>query len=176
MAQYFIPIPFVPISGLLSHHSSSYSRSNARYATRSAAIKMYNKGVHCEEQNNYGDAAECFRQALQIDPTMVEAQTAIGNALYNSGSYEQALAELDNASRLRPRDANTWFVLGQCSMRLQKHDQALAAFQHCLRLAPSGSDAGFAREYADILEHSAFAKPGTTDFTGNYLNDSADGT
>ncbi len=174
-AQYFIPIPSGALSGLLSHHLSVGSnRNSSRYGSRNAAIKYFNKGVHLQRDKNYVEAAQCYRQALQIDPSMAEAHTAIGNCLLSAGMYEDALGELESASRLRPRDAGTWFLLGQCCTRLQKHDQGLAAYQRYLHLDHSGANASFAQEYVDILQHIVFAQPGSTDFTGNYLNDSSD--
>jgi tetratricopeptide (TPR) repeat protein len=174
-AQYYIPIPFVSIPGLFSHHASSMSgRNNARYTARNAAIKAFNKGVHFQREKNYGEAAECYRQALQIDPSMSEAHSALGGALLSNGMYEEALFELETASRLLPHDASTWFLLGQCCTRLQKHDEGLAAYQRYLHLDHSGANASFAQEYVDILQHVVFAQPGTSDFTGSYLNDSVD--
>jgi tetratricopeptide (TPR) repeat protein len=172
-AQYFIPIPSFAIPGLFSHRmSGSSGRNSAQFGARNAAIKAFNKGVHFQRDKNYGDAAQCYRQALSIDPSMTEAHTALGNALFNGGMYEDSLSELETASRLLPRDATTWFLLGQCCTRLQRHDEGLAAYQRYLHLDRSGANASFAQEYVDILQHVVFAKPGTSDFTGSYLNDS----
>jgi tetratricopeptide (TPR) repeat protein len=174
-AQYFIPIPSFAIPGLFSHRmSGSSGRNSAQYGARTAAIKAFNKGVHLQRDKNYAEAAQCYRQALQMDPSMSEAHTALGNALFNGGMYEDALSELEMASRLLPRDSTTWFLLGQCCTRLQRHSEGLAAYQRYLHLDRSGANASFAQEYVDILQHVVFAQPGTSDFTGSYLHDSVD--
>src|SRR5262249_16046235 len=66
------------------------------------------------------DAVACYRQALHLQPDLVDAHHNLGNALRAQGRLAEALACYDHALRLRPDHAQVHL---SCSLnRLQMGD------------------------------------------------------
>ncbi|HMG57972.1 MAG TPA: tetratricopeptide repeat protein, partial [Kofleriaceae bacterium] len=68
-----------------------------------------------------------------------------GQEFFKAGDYDHAIAEYEAAYQLS-REPLLVFNLGLCHDRAQRPEQALAAFQRYLELAPSGEVADEARE------------------------------
>ena len=152
--------------------SPAVAQSTESDDSKDKAVDVYNEGVVFDNQNNFERASKCYKEALQLDPSLSSAHLALGNVLLNSGKFEEALPECEIASQVSPSKADVWFAIGQCATRLQKYEEALAAFKHYLSLERTGANAEFATECVEILQHQFFAQLGTTDYTGSYLNDS----
>lgn len=94
-------------------------------------------GAVYHEAHQFKDAATYYAMAVQLDPKNVEAHTKLAISNYRSGNVDPAIAELNRALRLSPKDPNSLFNLGM--IRLQgKQDPkgALAAWQKLLKLNP----------------------------------------
>ena len=101
----------------------------------SALLMQIGAIYHANHQFN--EAAEYYDKARQIDPKNVSAHTSLASSLYRSGDVDGAIAQLNQALRYDPNDANALFNLGL--IRLQgKHDGngALAAWQKLLKSNP----------------------------------------
>jgi tetratricopeptide (TPR) repeat protein len=48
------------------------------------------------------DAAEAFRRAIEVDPTSAQAHYNLGTVLIDLGENDRAIAELQEALRLKP--------------------------------------------------------------------------
>ncbi len=171
-----LPIPRLPLSNLFSSPMSDMSggqMSPQQAAARSGAIKAYNRGYHFAKDENWAAAADAYREAVQLDPTMGEAHVSLGLALLRGQNYEQALPELETGSKMKPDDKNVWMMLGEASSRLQKYQTSLYAFRQYLQLFPNGPYAQHAQESVSILEHTYFANPQSAEDNGNYLADFA---
>ncbi len=66
-----------------------------------------------------------------------------GNVLVGLWRYEEALAVLDEALRLRPDHADAWYNKGLALAELGRHEEALAAYEQALRLRPNDADAWY---------------------------------
>ena len=87
--------------------------------------------------HQFKDAATYYAMAVQLDSKNVAAHTKLAISLYRSGAVDPAIAELNRALSLDPKDPNSLFNLGL--IRLQgKSDPkgALAAWQKLLKLNP----------------------------------------
>ncbi len=87
--------------------------------------------------HQYKEAAEWYGKALQIQPRNVPVRTKLATSLYRNGDVDGAIAQLNQALRYDPKDANSLFNLGM--IRLQgKGDArgALAAWQKLLQSNP----------------------------------------
>ncbi len=87
--------------------------------------------------HQFKEAAGYYNRAVQIDPKSVALRTKLAISLYRSDDVDGAIAQLNQALRYDPKDANALFDLGM--IRLQaKHDTkgALAAWRQLLKSNP----------------------------------------
>lgn len=61
---------------------------------------LFEQGNTAQEAGNYTEAERLFRQAIQIEPNNFEAYKKLGNALYNQGKIEEAIASYQKALSL----------------------------------------------------------------------------
>jgi cytochrome c-type biogenesis protein CcmH/NrfG len=88
----------------------------------------------------FQQAAVYYNRAVQADPKNVPLRTKLAISLYRNGDVDGAIAQLNHALTLDPKDANSLFDLGM--IRLQgKQDPkgALAAWQLLLKSNPQMS-------------------------------------
>lgn len=85
----------------------------------------------------FKDAATYYGMAVQLDPRSVDAHTKLAISLFRAGDVDPAIAELNRALSLDPKNPNALFNLGM--IRLQgKNDPkgALAEWQKLVKLNP----------------------------------------
>jgi len=76
-------------------------------------------------------------------PSEVERQIAQGEALFEAGNFDAALAEFDSAYALLEGDPTRYYLLwniGQCHERLFHYDRALAYYQRYLDEGGPGAE------------------------------------
>ena len=70
------------------------------------------------------------------------------------GRYEEALAALDQALALNPRDASAWTIRGEALANLNHQEEALSSFEQALTINPENADAWYNKGIvSDGLEH-----------------------
>jgi cytochrome c-type biogenesis protein CcmH/NrfG len=87
--------------------------------------------------HQFPEATTYYDRAVKADPKNVALETKLASSLYRGGDADGAIAELNQALRYDPKDANSLFNLG--TIRLQgKGDGkgALAAWQQLLKSNP----------------------------------------
>jgi hypothetical protein len=94
------------------------------------------------------DLAE-VNQALQVAPNDPEARTVRGLLLSRYGEYSDAVAELERAAELRPRDYYLWLELGMTRDQLGDQEGAERALRESVRLAPYYAQPGW--QFGNLL-------------------------
>ena len=88
--------------------------------------------------HQFKDAAAYFDRALQVDPKNVAVRTEMASCLYYDGNVEGALAQLDEALKISPKDANSLFNLGVIRWKGKKDAAgAIHAWQELLQTNPN---------------------------------------
>ena len=98
-------------------------------------------GAIYHASHQFKEASVYYQKAVQIEPGNVALRNKLASSLYRSGDVEAAIAQLNQALRHDPKDANSLFNLGM--IRLQgKGDGkgAVAAWQQLLKSNPQLSD------------------------------------
>jgi len=72
--------------------------------------------------------------------TEQHVDTTKGISLFEAGDAAAAIGTLLNSVKAHPDDAMAWHYLGRSYNRLGKNDEAIAAFQHAVKLQPTFSD------------------------------------
>ena len=105
-------------------------------ASRENAYRENNIGVALLEQFKYKEGAEAFKRALQIDPKLGLAHVNLSIALFNVPDLPGAEREAKAALTFAPNAPQPYYVLGMLA-KTSKPEEAVAAFQHVLKIDPS---------------------------------------
>jgi Flp pilus assembly protein TadD len=107
------------------------------FGVREDAYRANNRGVALLEQFRPGDAAEAFREALKIDPTLAIARANLAIALFNVPDLAGAEREARAAAQALPDLPPPRYILGLVARGQNRVDEAEAAFQKVLALDPA---------------------------------------
>ena len=89
------------------------------------------------------EAAEAYRRALELDPSLAAACTNLGNLLYRINDREAALHYYQQACTLDPDQPEARYNLANLLEEDGEADMAIAEYRQVLRLAPDFKDAHF---------------------------------
>ncbi len=97
-------------------------------------LRRHDLGLLLLEAENYVTAIMAFQDALNIRPKAV-TYTAIGNAYYRLGQFDQARASLQQAVATGANDVDTYALLAVTLARLNRCDEARTYYDQALALA-----------------------------------------
>ncbi|MBI1944481.1 MAG: DUF4388 domain-containing protein [Deltaproteobacteria bacterium] len=115
----------------------------ARYATHLKAADT------AARAGAFAKAVREYKAALALKPTSVVAHLGLGNAYYELDTIDAARTHLEKARALSPKDPQVYLLLGAVYQSGARKDDAIAAYQKYLELAPNGK---FARDVQSILK------------------------
>lgn len=84
------------------------------------------------------EAADCYRRAIELNPSFAEAYCNLGRVLTRPGHFNEALYYTSHAIRLVPTSALAYQRHGDVLYGLQRHVEAIGAFNRAIVL-----DSGF---------------------------------
>jgi uncharacterized protein YkwD len=97
-------------------------------------------GLSSYDAHRYQEAIEHFRKSIAIDTTYEYAHYNLARAYLGAGLAAEALTVLEGITQRHPDDSDAWSSTGTALLLLQRHDEAIAAFQRVL--ASKARDAG----------------------------------
>jgi tetratricopeptide (TPR) repeat protein len=100
-----------------------------------------NLGVTRAMAGDCHEALPALQRARTLDPKLFAPWLFSGSCDLALHHDAKALRELENASRLNPRDANAWFLRSQAAGNLNKLDESLEAAVRALALDPGNAAA-----------------------------------
>jgi tetratricopeptide (TPR) repeat protein len=123
------------------------------------AYAASNRGVALLEQFDYPAAADAFRQALAIEPSLGIAHLDLAIALLYAGDTAAAAPEARTAAAALPAAPQPPYVLGLIARADNRGDDAEAAFRRVLQIDPSDAGANVnlgqlllqSRRYTDAI-------------------------
>jgi tetratricopeptide (TPR) repeat protein len=72
--------------------------------TMSEAVLLTNRAAEADVKQQYPEAERLAREALELDPTLADAEYALALALEHQGRYDEALGRTQAALALFPPD------------------------------------------------------------------------
>jgi TolB protein len=108
-------------------------------------LRRHELGLLLLEAENYSTAIIAFQDALAIRPKAV-TYTAIGDAYYRLGQYDQAKASLQQALAAGAEDPHTHGLMAATYAHLDRCDAAEAHYEQALALDPGHPQALEAKE------------------------------
>ena len=112
----------------------------AQPSARIAAIRLNNRGVALMSQQFTQRAADSFAQALQQDPTLMQAAVNEGIALLVLQKVDAAKSLFLQVIAREPNNPQAWYNLGLAQHTDNQLSAALASFQQAVKLDPQDAD------------------------------------
>ncbi len=123
--------------------TQAFARLAREHATSPlAAEAQFHVGEGAYAAQDYAAAATAYEAAAQTatDSLKTKVLYKLGWSNYQLQKYDAALAQFEallQADAEGELASDAWFMKGECLLRNQKHEQALAAYQQALRREPS---------------------------------------
>jgi tetratricopeptide (TPR) repeat protein len=95
-----------------------------------------NLGVVLVSLDRMPEAIEHFREALRIDPNLVDTRYNLGVALEQTGQPKEAIGQYEQALRIRPNYIKAHINLGMALVRQGKIREAVEQYEQALRIQP----------------------------------------
>ncbi|WP_245753371.1 O-linked N-acetylglucosamine transferase, SPINDLY family protein [Paraburkholderia sartisoli] len=136
--------------GLVANRQGQYETATelimAAITRKPQALYYFNLGNVMQSNNRPAAAAECFRQAIAMQPDHVDAHNNLGNALRALKKHEAAMQSFCNAINLAPEHAQAYNNLANTLMELDELDAAIEAYRSAIALRPD-----FAEPHSNLL-------------------------
>ena len=94
----------------------------------------YNIGLAYMRMEQYEDAILAFQHSISITPDQADAYYNLGECYTSIGRDDLTLDAINIATQIDPKDYLNFEMLGDVYKRLQKYDEAIAAFQQARNL------------------------------------------
>lgn len=106
--------------------------------SKAAAEKeaLFIKGLFYSFNNDKKKAIEFFNKCLAISYSFMDAYREKAIALYDIGSYAEALNVLDKAVTIQNNFDEGYYYMGRCLEKLNKPDEAVAMYERALLYDP----------------------------------------
>jgi tetratricopeptide (TPR) repeat protein/NAD-dependent dihydropyrimidine dehydrogenase PreA subunit len=140
----------LPVGWLWVHagieQSAARVEAEAARGRSQRARQVFLRGLEAGTANRFAEAIDRFHQALELDPSLVEARVNLGGMLCASGRYAEGIAELERALAERPADVDTHVLLARAYLATDDAARARTTLEGALKLAPDheGAHALFA--------------------------------
>lgn len=155
-------ILFLLVSALLftagSPGTFAQKRSKAPKKTaESRAAGIVDEADKLMDEKKWSEAIDAYKLAIRLDSNYAPAHGGLGDAYFNSGNSELALAAYKDQARIAPNDAQAQYDLGYFYNAMGRHGEAFAPLVKATGLDPSFAEAFYGIGYA-YLRGSDFEK------------------
>ena len=103
-----------------------------------SAISWYREGKSNNNTGNFSEAIRCYRNALEIDPSLLDAWNGLAVAYFHLGKYFEAIECYKKVAENNP-SVTVWNYMGICYQHLQEYDNAIDCFRESNGIANNGS-------------------------------------
>jgi tetratricopeptide (TPR) repeat protein len=106
-----------------------------------SAEPYFRRGNVCYGQMDWQGAVSAYQKCLQLDPARTKTRLLLAQCFLNMNDPALAEPQFRLVLRELPDNLAAGLSLGVCLMNLSRIDEARAAFQHVVELAPRGFEA-----------------------------------
>jgi tetratricopeptide (TPR) repeat protein len=113
------------------------------------AQQLNAEGIRLMQQDRFAEAESQFRQAVQADPSNLEAAANLGVAIFKQGRFAESIPFFQQAVAAHPQQASLHNDLAQAYVRVQRPHDAAAEMARACDLEPRNPD--YRRFLGDML-------------------------
>lgn len=128
---------------LEAHRLAPDSQTIAESLRLVRAIIANNRGAELADAGRLDEAAECQREAIDLNPRMAQAYCDLGLIGLKQNRLDDAAAALRQAIQLEPARADAHNHLGVLLARQAKPDEAAASHRRALEIDPAYAEAHY---------------------------------
>jgi tetratricopeptide (TPR) repeat protein len=132
----------------LTCHEVAFWKNSGTLFQRALAVTDASSIAHLHlgnfellERGRLDEAISHFRAAINLEPSLADAHSQLGTALYRQGRREEGVLQLETATRLKPSYAPVHFNLGVALQNQGRSDDAITQFREALRWRPDYAEA-----------------------------------
>src|SRR5262249_47547388 len=103
---------------------------------REQAMTFKQRGNALLAAGQLDQAAECYREALLIDPSYAEGYVNLGYVLREQRRFDDAKRNREQAVMLNPQSADAFYMLGAIAHEQGHLDRAIEHYGRALELQP----------------------------------------
>ena len=141
MATFYLRGQGVDVGRTYREFRVEFDEHIAKADDSDAALPWDRLGHWAQEEEDWDEAERCYRRAYDLDGG--EYGYCLGTALLFLGPHEESLPFLlDQAERIQP-DALSWVQVANAYLRLDRSDEAVAAFRKAIEIDPTDGTAFF---------------------------------
>jgi len=119
-------------------------RRSSQPSSFALAYQHYLEGCRLdEEEGGYERAEAAYKRAVELDPSLSNAFTNLGNLMYRRGKLQEAEAFYARALQVDPEQPEAFYNLGFLLFERGDTTAAVLNFRRALRSDPSFADAHF---------------------------------
>jgi tetratricopeptide (TPR) repeat protein len=131
----------------------------ARAASRRRPADLIARGNEARDARSWADAAEAFKAALELDPSLDAIWVQLGHAQKEQGDLQSAEQCYRRAIALNNSSSDSFVQLGHCLKLMGRKSSAVDAYLNAIARDPENADAQIELE---TLTPSFAAKPFTS--------------
>jgi tetratricopeptide (TPR) repeat protein len=106
-----------------------------------AAREWFVRGSELDgERATWNEAADCYRRAIELDPTFADAHCNLGSLLFNRGRRDEARRHFEQTVELAPRHVEGHLNLGTLCEEDGAEERALWHYRQALESDPRFPD------------------------------------
>jgi tetratricopeptide (TPR) repeat protein len=110
---------------------------------RPTAYGFFRDGCDAEDAGDLKMAEECYRRALDLEPSFAAAHTNLGNLLYESGDIADARTAFELALEYEPSQPEARFNLANLLEDVGETELAIAELRRVCTMSPRFADAHY---------------------------------
>ena len=115
----------------------SIPSTQPKNVTASEAKAYIDRGIAYENQGQYQEAIESYKQVTRINPNDDKAYSRLGSLYGKLNRFQEAIDACKEATRLNSNDVNAYGILGATYSKLGRHEEAIEAFKQTIRISPN---------------------------------------
>jgi tetratricopeptide (TPR) repeat protein len=139
LAEHRMYLALAPVMVVLVLALAAWLGRRGRFVLAAAAVGL--GWLTIQRNTVYHSDAAIWRDTVIKRPGNVAARNNYGNILSQAGRPGEALAQYDEAMRLKPDDAEAYYNAGNTLTRLGRLPEAIARYEQALRANPNMPDA-----------------------------------
>lgn len=113
------------------------------FSAPKSALNLYNKGIECQNNEDYYEASQYFMEAVNMNPAFSEAWFKLSDSYYRLGDFDLALQYLESAEKYEKNNSDIQNLKGMILLAIGNTEEARKIFLDILKKFPNDVNSHF---------------------------------